>query len=216
MKTFLYDMTNFGIIYVNDLETQRTPWEVTMFKSCILDIGGSRINGTSPHYANLSNAALDSTFYVINQSPTADLNERVDLGDNQQRNPIFEEKRKRARLIGPLIRTLSMALTKKSLSKLNTVVVPMDDTIAHELSKSNPATGTYSVGVVEYAKMLDITPSQAYTELELEYQTAHSIKMRAYAASKKYVTLIREVDTQEKATALLAEMEQKLLKETYI
>lgn len=216
MKTFLYDMTNFGIIYVNDLETLRTPWEVTMFKSCILDIGGSRINGTSPHYANLSNAALDSTFYVINQSPTADLNERVDLGDNQQRNPIFEEKRKRAKLIGPLIRTLSMALTKKSLSKLNTIVVPMDDTIAYELLKSNPAAGTYSVGVIEYAKMLDITPSQAYTELELEYQTAHSIKMRAYAASKKYVTLIREVNTQEKANALLAEIEQKLLKETYI
>lgn len=216
MKTFLYDMTNFGVIYVNELETQRTPWEVTMFKSCILDIGASKIIPTHPLYSELNNAALETSMYVINQSPTSDLNDRIERGTEQQRNSIYDEKRRRAKLIGPLIRLLSLALTKKSFNKLNTTLVPLDDTIAHEIISSDHLNGIYSTGIQEYARMLEITPAQAFVELQLEYQTAHSIKMRAYAASKKYISMIREVDTQEKANALFVEIEQKLLKETYI
>jgi hypothetical protein len=111
---------------------------------------------------------------------------------------------------------LTSAVKRRLLNRLITFDTPIEDTLAHEVLNSDPITNTFTHGILEYADILGITPEQAYTELKLDYETIHSIKMRAYATIKKYQSLIREVNTQEQADALSAEMEQKLLKETFI
>ena len=116
----------------------------------------------------------------------------------------------------PLVNLLMDAIARRSFNILNEYGIPMDDTIAVEISNSDPSTDSYSPNIIEYANTLDITPAQAYQELQLDYKTHHGIKMRTYATTKKYQQLIREVKTQEQSDSLLKEMRQKLILESFI
>ena len=217
MKTFLYDLTNFGLIYVTDTKDKvKTNWEISIFKSCILDIGSSMISPKSSVYNDLSNDAISTKFFVLNRDYLSTVLDKVNLGNPEEINDVFLAKQKKAQLIAPLIILLTDAITRRSLNKLVNSGFPIDDTLAHELSKCNIDENIYSVGVTEYAKTLGITAQQAYIELKLEYESAHSIKMRSYALTRKYQSLIREVNTEEDAQLLKEEIIQKLLRETYI
>ena len=217
MKTFLYDLTNFGLIHVMDARDKiKTNWEVSIFKSCILDIGSSMISPKSPVYEELTSKALETNFFMLNRDYMSSVHDKVFKGNGNETNEIFEHKKAKAKLIAPLITLLTDALTKRSLNKLVHSGFPMDDTLAFEIYNSNPDMNQYSPGIVEFAKTLEITPAQAYTEIQLEFQSAHSIKMRAYALTKKYQQLIRDVATADDANMLLEDMKQKLLRETYI
>ena len=218
MKTFLYDITNFGLIHIMDAREHkdRTNWEVSIFKSCILDIGTSMLSPKSPLYEGLNNKALETNFFMLNKDFMSGVHEKVLRGTGTETNEIFEHKKAKAKLIAPLISLLTDALTKRSLNKLVHNGFPLDDTLAFEVYNSNPDANQYSPGIVEFAKTLEITPAQAYAEIQLEFQSAHSIKMRAYALTKKYQQLIRNVATADDANMLLEDMKQKLFKETYI
>lgn len=210
MKTTLYDLTTRGIIFVVDGNLSAVKWEMSLMRSCILDTNLSKILPSSTLYHEITNTTVKDQFFITGRG----LN--IEVGDVNLRNYYFTQKQQTAFLIYPLIKALTTHLQSRSLSFIDDHALPMDDTIAIAVLKSNPETDTYSAGVLEYAGMLDITPLQAYNELKLDYETTHSIKMRVYAVTKKYVSLIRSVTTQEQADILLAEIHQKLYAETFI
>jgi hypothetical protein len=210
MKTTLYDLTTRGIIFVVDGNLSAVKWEMSLMRSCILDTNLSKILPSSPLYNEITKVTVQDHFYIEGRS----LN--ISIDDVNLKNYYFTQKQQTAFLIYPLIKALTSHLQSRSLSFIEDHALPMDDTIALAVLESDPTTETYSAGVLEYAATLDITPLQAYNELKLDYETVHSIKMRAYAVTKKYVSRIRAVTTKEQADLLLAEINQKLYIETFI
>jgi hypothetical protein len=216
MKTYLLDMTNWGIIYITEPFTQTPHWNVQIMKMCILDSEIGIINAGNPLYEKLNNTELAQNFYQRNRALNSGINNQIIRGTDNECNGYFLEKQRKAVLIGPLVALLTSSVKRRLLNRLATFDTQIEDTLAHEVLKSNPTTGTFTHGILEYADILNITPEQAYVELRLDYETIHSIKMRAYATIKKYQSLIREVNTKKQADDLYVEMEQKLLRETFI
>jgi hypothetical protein len=210
MKTTLYDLTTRGIIFVVDGNLTAAKWEMSLMRSCILDTSLSKLIPSLPLYNEITNTTVQEQFYVTGRG----LN--IAIGDENLKTYYFTQKQQTAFLIYPLIKALTTHLQSRSLTFIEDHALPMDDTIALAVLESDPNTETYSTGVLEYAATLDITPLQAYNELKLDYETVHSIKMRVYAITKKYVSLIRAVTTKEQADLLLAEINQKLYVETFI
>ncbi len=207
MKYALIDYTNFGVVFVSDSPFR---WTMTILRSCIVDTNIVKIMPSNPVYGSITNASIRDNFYYLDRA------KGITLGDLKEANEIYYEKQHLARLMHPLIALLVDALSTRSLASLSEHGIPMDDTIALEVLQSKPESGEYSPGVLEYANTLDITPEQAYTELMLEYKTFHAVKMRTYAMSRKYQSLIRQVKTIDDANALRTEIQQKLINDTYI
>jgi hypothetical protein len=210
MKTFLYDYTNFGIVYVNEDERNSRRPMLSILRSCILDTNIGNTFPKNPIYAELTNSSIREKFYHIDK-----LN-GVAIGQSHEVNEYFIEKQRRAQLMVPLINMLLEGLSRRSLGTLNDYIIPMDDTISIEILKSDPVAQVYSSGIVEYARTLGIEPAQAYIELELDYKTHHAVKMRTYAMTKRYMNLIREVKTTDDANSLLADMKQRLITDSFI
>ena len=211
MKTFLFDYTNFGVLCATVGQDPKIRWDFNILRSCILDTNIGRVFPNSPLYSEFSNQICQQKFYVVDRGDNG-----VALGNPNEINEYFQHKQHKAQLILPLIQSLTSALYKRSFNTMNEFGLPMDDTLAWEIHKSLPDQDYYSPGVVEYANTLGIAPAEAYKELELEYQTIHGIKMRTYAVAKKYQALIREVNSVDDANTLAAEINQKLIKETFI
>ena len=207
MKYTLIDYTNFGVIYVSEAPIR---WPLTMLRSCILDTNIVKLLPKNPVYAELNNRTITEKFYYLDRATG------ITVGNNHEINDIFLEKQRLARLMAPLVFTLIEAINTRSLNALNEHGMPMDDTLAYEILKSDPDIDVYSSGVLEYATTLGITPAQAYTELQLEYQTYHAVKMKTFATSRKYQSLIRQVKTKDQADQLHAEITQKLINDTFI
>lgn len=211
MKTFLFDYTNFGVLCATVGQDPKIRWEFSMLRSCILDTNVGRVFPGSPLYNDFSNESCQQTFYVVDRGDSG-----VALGNPNEVNTYFTAKQNKAQLILPLVRSLTNALYKRSFNTINEFGLPMDDTLAWEVNQSQPNNNYFSPGVIEYANTLGITAAEAYKELALEYQTIHGIKMRTYAVAKKYQSLIREINTLPQAQDLAAEIDQKLIKETFI
>lgn len=209
MKTFVYDLNNLGILFVSESKSPRLLWNLHILKACILDIEIGKIYENSPVYKELTNSSITQDFYAV--APHG-----VIKGSNLEVNSIFTAKLSKLKLIMPLIELLSDVIYKRSISQIYPFAVSIDDTLCFEVLNSNPTTNCFTPGILEYAKTLEITPYQAYQELKLEYETIHSIKLKSYAMTKKYQSLIRNVETQEQATQLHSEMHQRLFKDTFI
>lgn len=207
MKTFLFDFTNFGIVYVSDTGRR---WQLSLLRSCLLDTNIGQVFPGNKLYENFNNQTITEQFYYL------DRNNGISIGEQHEFNDYQFEKQQRARLMMPLIDKLTAAVSKRSFNSLNDHGIPMDDTIAFEVTQSDPVTGNFSSGVIEYATALEITPMQAYQELQLDYKTHHAVKMRTYATTKKYISLIRNVRTQEQADEVQASIQQKLINDTFI
>ena len=214
MKTYLYDYTNFGILYVD--ENSLTPigkskWIFGMLRACILDTHISRLPQTDPMYKNFNNQLIINNLYTNN------LVGGIILGNPHEINDFFIKKRARAQLLAPLVDKLISVIYGRLLSGwANEIGIEIYDTLAIEIMQSNPELAQYSSGLIEYASTVGIPPDQAYQELKLECETYNSLKLRAYAVSKKYQNLIRQVTTQEQADELMNEITQKLISETRI
>lgn len=211
MKTFLFDYTNFGVLCAVTGQDLKTRWDFSMLRSCILDTNISRVFPNSPLYQDFDNQSCQQKFYVVDRGLNG-----IALGDVNEMNSYFSAKQQKAQWILPLVRSLTDALYKRSFNSINEFGLPLDDTLAWEVSRSQPDINYYTPGIVEYANTLGITANEAYKELELEYQTIHGIKMRTYAVAKKYQNLIREVSSRDQAQELAKEINQKLIKETFI
>jgi hypothetical protein len=210
MKTTLYDLTTMGIIFVAHGDLSKVNWEMSMMRACVLDTNIFKIPPFVPLYSQITNESVQEQFYVTGRGY------KVELGNINLKSRYFTEKQQTAQLIYPLVKALTNNLYVRSLAYIEDHALPMDDTIAVAVLDSDPATDSYSAGVLEYASTLSITPQQAYQELKLEYQTVHSIKMRVYAVSKKYASLIRAVSTKDQADKLLRQINQQLYSETFL
>lgn len=218
MKLFLYDMTNYGIIYIADVPGPGPTWDFNIMRQCILDVGFAKLFPNSPIYNEFNNSVLDTKLYALNRSAILNNPNQNEIFTNSELtdNSYYQSKKSKARLIAPLISFLSTCINRSSTNTINEFKIPVDDTICTAIELSDPKNNYYSAGVVEYATTLGIAVEEAYTELKIEYQTIHGIKMRAYATAVKYQRLIRDVATQEDATALLDKMRNDLLRETFI
>lgn len=214
MKTYLYDYTNFGVLYVTEepgMPINKSKWIFSMLRSCILDTHIASLGNNSSIYKTFNNELIVNDLYVNN------LTGGVQLGGPAELNLTFIEKRKRAQMLAPLIiKLINIIYNRLLVGWLNEIGLEIYDTLAIEILHSNPAIDQYSHGVLTYADTLGITPNQAYNELKLECETYNSIKLRAYAISRKYINLIRQVTTQEQADILMNEITQKLVSETRI
>jgi hypothetical protein len=214
MKTYLYDYTNFGALYVHEgsyTSIDKINWVFSILRSCILDTRSDKLHFDDPLYKSFNNQLIISDIYINN------LTGGIRLGDPQESNSLFVEKRQRAQLLAPIATKLVNVISNRLLTgRINEIGIAIHDTLALEIINSNPDENKYSPAIIEYASTLGITPSQAYTEIKLESDTFNSLKLRAYAVSKKYQTLIRQVTTQEQADQLMTEINQKLVAETRI
>jgi hypothetical protein len=208
MKTFLFDFTNFGIVYVSTTGPRR--WQLSLLRSCLLDTNIGQVAPSNALYENFNNQSITEQFYYL------DRNNGISIGEQHEVNEYQLEKQQRAKLMMPLIDKLTSALSRRSFNSLNEYGIPMDDTIAFEVTQSDPDTGNFSSGIIEYATALEITPMQAYQELQLDYKTHHAVKMRTYATTIKYISMIRDVRTQEQADQVQASIQQKLINDTFI
>jgi hypothetical protein len=212
----LWDYTNSGIIYVseNNLPSMlhpRNKWIFSILRSCILDTQVSRMPNTDSMYNELNNTSITNSLYMYSAATNS-----VRIGNLHESNELFVEKRNKAQLIAPLATSLINMLYSRLWRTANEIGIEIYDTLETEIIKSDPTQHRYSTGILDYAETLEITPAQAYIEIKLECETYNSIKLRAYAVSKKYQKLIREVSTQSQADELLQEMQQKLVAETYL
>ena len=214
MKTYLYDYTNFGVLYVSEdthMPAYKAKWIFSILRSCILDTRASMLSPKHPLYDKFNNHLITKELYLNN------LNGGIYPSSDNNINSFFIEKRKQAQIIVPLITELVDLLFSRLIRGWsNEIGIEIYDTLAIEILNSNPDTEEYSSGVIEYATTLDITPGQAYQELKLECETYNSIKIRAYAVARKYQNLIRNVKTQQQANELMLEIRQKLMHETKI
>ena len=214
MKRYLYDYTNFGVLYVSEdtaMPINKSKWIFTLLRACILDTHISVLGGNDPMYKDFTNQNIISNLYLNT------LVGSIRVGDQKEMNSLFVEKRNKAQLIAPLIVETISALYDRLLAQgLKEIGIEIHDTIGIEILNSDPENNYYSPGIIEYAVTLGITPREAYTELKLEYESFNSLKLRAYAVARKYQNLIREVTTQAQADALLIEIRQKLILETRI
>lgn len=205
MKYVLIDCTMSGAVFVAEsINSQKLKWDFNILKSCILDT----------YILPSTNNSL--TLKYIQDNFIFDKNGNLTAGTVRELNPTFKFKQKKAELIYPIIGKLTTAIITQSFKHLPEFYFPIDDTLAYQLAKCNPQNNEYSVGVVRYAQTVGISNQEAYTELSLEVDTIHAIKLRAYANVKKYENLIREVSTKEQADMLLEQIEQKLIRECQI
>jgi hypothetical protein len=189
----------------------KSKWIFSILRSCILDSRAAMLFPNNALYNKFTNQLITQNLYIN------DLSGNVHQGTDENLNEFFIEKRKQAQIIAPLISELVESILGRLFRGwANEIGIEIYDTLAIEILNSNPDTKEYSSGILEYANTLDITPSQAYQEIKLECDTYNSIKIRAYAVSKKYQALIRLVKTQEQADQLMAEIRQKLMHETRI
>lgn len=209
MKTYLFDESSLGLLYVAEPSNMKKHWFFYILKSCILDTQSLTVYPRHALYNELSNDALTDTFYA--SSPTGPVK-----GNFEEANDLFKWKKRKVQLILPLVNFLMHAVTLKSTDLMASFSVPFDDTLAHEVTQSLPSSGYYTPGLLEYARITEITPEEAYTELKLEYETMHYLKMRGLAIVKKYTALIREVETEEDAKRVLVSMENILVKDTFL
>ena len=207
MKTCLVDFTNKGIIYVIEHPNK---WQMSLLRTCIIDTGIWKIFPTHPLYKEINNNSIREKFY---QGSKHDV---VCLGNPHEINDYFLEKQRLAFLMMPAVQALINALHRRSFDILNEHGLPMDDTLAFEILNSDPNTGSFSSGVIEYANTLEITPLEAYQELKIEYESTHSIKMKTYAVSKKYQQLIRAIKTEEDSVRVINDITEKLVTDTYL
>ena len=207
MKFVLIDLTNNGVIFVAESHSvNKIRWEFNILKSCILDTQIVPI----PNPSSILNPTRLTTNFVYTQ------NGEFFVGSREEVNETFTTKQNKANLIYPLISRLTQGLIVDSVRHMPEFYFPMEDTLMHEIRSSDPANGTYSSGVVKYAQTVGMTNQEALTELTLEAETIHSLKMRTYSMAKKYENLIREVNTKEQADELLENIEQKIFRESRI
>jgi hypothetical protein len=205
MKFVLVDYTNNGVVFLAESNNNlKVKWDFNILKSCILDtyIVPSTNNSLTLNY-------IQETFVFLK-------NGDLIPGNTGELNATFLFKQKKAELIYPLISKLNSAIITQSFKYIPEFYFPIDDTLAYQLAKCNPEKNEYSTGVVRYAQTVGMSNEEAYTELSLEVDTIHAIKLRAYANVKKYENLIREVSTKEQADTLLEEIQQKLIRECQI
>ena len=209
MKTYLFDYSTHGLLYISETSPTKKSWEFHLLKSCLVDTLYGVIYPKNPLYQTLTNKEINEKFYIA--SPTG-----IVLSPESGKAEVFLEKQRRLKLMLPLVHLLMYAVNLKSINLMASFAIPIEDTLAFEISNCNPETNFYTISIREYADMVGITPAQAYREIKLEYETMHYIKMRGYAIVKKYIPLIREVTTEERAEELQHEMEHKLIKDTYL
>lgn len=208
MKSFLFDYTNYGILYVENFPNgsiEKTKWFFTILRACVLDTGVSRLIDSDPLYKVFNNHSIIDNFYVVK------LRRGVGIGADNDLNSMFIEKRNRAQLLAPVIAKLVDILCNEVIFAWpNEIGIAVHDTLALEIMNSSPDNDQYSTGILEYAAALNMTPEQAYAEIKLESETFNCYKMRAYTVSKKYQVLIRQIQTKEQATAMINQIEQRL------
>jgi hypothetical protein len=205
MKYVLMDYTNYGVVFVaKSNNSDKIKWDFNILKSCILDT----------YIVPCADISLSINY--IQDNFVFQRNEKFVDGNRENRNDTFLFKQKKAELIYPLISELNSAIITQSFKYLPEFYFPIDDTLSYQLTKCNPKNNEYSTGVVRYAQTVGMSNEEAYTELSLEVDTIHAVKLRAYAIAKKYENLIREVSTKQQADALLEQIQQKLIRECQI
>jgi hypothetical protein len=207
MKFVLIDYTNYGVVFLHESQNvSKLKWDFNILKNCILD---THVVGTQNNYNYLNNQFILNNFVYENRNTFS-------VGDKHELNETFAIKQDKAALIFPIISKLTHALITQSFKHIPEFYFQIDDTLAYQLNKCIPENNEYSSGVIRYAQVVGMSNEEAYKELTLEVDTIHALKMRAYATTKKYENLIREVSTKERADELIEEIEQKLIRECHI
>jgi hypothetical protein len=210
MKTYLFDFTNYGIVYVNDDTKQPKRWTLTLLRSCILDTNLGKVSPLNPCYQQLNNNSIQNEFFYMDRGIS------LNKGEMHEFNHIYREKQRRAGLMMPVLDLLVNCIQRRSFNMLDDFGLPIDDTIALEISQCNPDNDSYSQGVISYAQILGITNYQAYQELSIDYKTHHAVKMRSYAQVNKYLPQVRSIRSQADADLLVREITNTLLNDTWI
>lgn len=206
MKYILVDYTNSGVVFLSDSNNvNKLKWDFSILQSCILDTFCHGVSETPV----LTKENIKRNFVFGSHG-------NYTVGKPHEINETFSFKQHKADLIYPIIFKLTEGLMRYSGKHINQFYLPIDDTLAYQLSKCQPNNNIYSVDIIRYAQVVGMSPEEAYKEINLEVETQHSIKMRIYATAKKYENLIREVSTKEQANLLIEELEQKLIRESQI
>jgi hypothetical protein len=209
MKIILIDYTNFGVLYTSDYTgNNKVRWDFEILKNCILDTHVTFINKQN-FYDEINQSSIKTNLFKERQGI-------ISRGNTYEINDLFKSKQRKAEMIYPLIQKLTHAVASKCLKYAPYFYVPIEDTIGFELMTSNPENNIFSTGIRQYASILDISNEEAYQELLLTNQSINAIKMKAYATVKKYERMIRSVETQQQADEVMLNIEQKLIRETFI
>lgn len=216
MKLILYDFTNYGLVHIDETGTQ--VWEMDLLRNCILDTNVATVRKQSPVYDEINNNSIrvsrqNKKLYFFFQNKT---DQGVFLGSYESDNDYYWKKQELAAIRYPIIQRVCSALRQRTLVNINHFGEPIESTLYSILEQSNEASEEWSSGIIEYAKILNITPRQAFNEIMIDYKTQRDYRFRAYATAKKYEKEIRQVYTKEDANNLLDEINQKLFRDTFI
>lgn len=211
-KTYLWDHTNGGVVYVFDTG-YRTAWNADIMKFCIFDTWVHEAQVSKDINPEFSQQSLDHIFWVRNLARDAG---GVSKGHPGSINKLFLRKKELAKLIFPCIDVLTQGIFARSYRFLTTFNQPMDDMLAYEISNSDPDNNHYAPGIIEYAETLKISPAEAYKEIKLDFESSYAIKMRAYANIKYFQTKIRTIQTQEDSDRVKDEITKKLIVDTML
>ena len=211
-KTYLWDHTNGGVVYVFDTG-YRTAWNADIMKFCIFDTWVHEAQISKDLNSDFSQQSLDHIFWVKDLRPGKG---GLAKGQPTAINQLFLRKKELAKLMFSCIDTLTYGLFVRSYRFLTTFNQPMDDMLAYEISNSNPETNYYTPGIIEYAETLKITPAEAYKEIKLDFESSYAIKMRAYANVRYFQTQIRNIQTQEDSDRVKEEIIKKLIIDTML
>lgn len=212
MKQFLFDHTNWGIICVFN-QHGRARWEASIMRYCILDTNFGMALPVNPEYNALNNNYIKEKFF---QRTLQAGKGGFMFGVQNELNDLYIRKLELARLMYPPIARLVELLHNRSLVNVNDHGSPLDDVLAYEVTNSDPESGKYSSGVMEYAKTVGITNQQAYVEMKLEFETSYAFKIRSYAYQTHYQSKIRLIQNQSDANTVLNDINEKLFVETMI
>jgi hypothetical protein len=210
--TYLWDFTNFGVIYVFE-PGPRQQWNADIMKFCIFDTLVHEATVSKTLNTDFSQQSLDHIFWVRHLGKDAG---GLSKGQPGAISQLFLRKKELTKLMFPCIDALTHGIFGRSYRFLTTFNQPMDDMLAYEISNSCTEQNYYSPGIIEYAETLKITPAEAYKEIKLDFESSYAIKMRAYANVRYFQTQIRNIQTQEDSDRVKEEIIKKLIIDTML
>lgn len=207
MKMTIIDYSNEGILYVGDSQAV-----VNQLKAGLVDAEMRMFYPRHPSYNKIIREEImlqDKHVFVKRDNSVVELPKTAF-------NPAYLERRRVIRLRAPLMEMLIRFTWTSTQICRQTAWEGLENNLQFALRDCDPNAGVWSDAIQEYSQINNIEPEYAYREIKLQMDNIHSVKMRVYGFLKHFSDKINQVQDEEQARKIAADMENKFFKDTWI
>jgi hypothetical protein len=206
MKYFIYDSSNDGIVW-----TGLNLAVGNRIKDGLLDCDLTQLSPQHESYPILTfeNVQQNNLFWNGKKS-------KIETMPASDVNPIYLKRKQLATL-----RTNPMSALDRYVvwAYRKTVIFPVagiDNDLEFELSQCQPDSDFYSYSIIEYSKICNLSPLEAYKQLRLRVNNFRSQRIRTYSYYDYFAHKINSSTTSAEIADIFTEMYKKFIKDSFI